>query len=496
MNQIEPAAPPSPERSEPRVLDDEPCTDLPRYLAAHGMQALDVARRVEPEALVDVVERSGLRGRGGAGFPTGTKWRTVVANRAHDLPTTVVVNGAEGEPGSFKDRAILRANPYRVIEGALIAARAVSADLVVIAVKETSTVETDRLRRAVDELRAAGWLDGIDVTVATGPSSYLFGEETALLEVLDGNPPFPRLAPPYRQGADVVSLARDDSGGTRTGGVVMATDDELTPAPPTLVNNVETLANVPGIVLHGADWFRSVGTASSPGTMVCTVSGDTVVDAVGEVPMGTPLREAIDLIGGGVREGRRVSFVLPGVSAAAIPGEAIDVPLTHQAFAHLGTGLGAGAYLVFDDRSDPIAVAAGASRFLAVESCGQCHPCKFDGVAIADLLRRASRSVDVVREQDVDRLSRLLVTVDVGARCSLAGQQREVVGSLIELFVEELQAHLDGELRVEPRLVAPILDIVDGVAVLDERHAEKQPDWTFGATDSGSTPAELLIRRG
>jgi NADH:ubiquinone oxidoreductase subunit F (NADH-binding) len=196
-----------------------------------------------------------------------------------------------------------------------------------------------------------------------------------------------------------------------------------------------------------------------------------------------------------VRSDREVRFVLPGVSASAVPGRALDLPLTHQAFADVGSGLGAGAFLVFDDRTDPIAVAAGVARFLAVESCGQCRPCKVDGLGIADLLAQASRAVRPLGAHDLDVLAGLLSTVDTGARCALAGQQRDAVGSLVELFVSDLQADLDGERHHEPVPIAPIVDLRDGVAVLDPGQADKQPDWTHGPTDSGVSPAEVVIRR-
>src|SRR6476659_1759028 len=249
----------------PRVLDPEPVQSLDAWIAAGGGKALEAAASVGAETVIETIEASGLRGRGGAGFPTGTKWRTVAANRSTTLPSTVVVNGAEGEPGSFKDRLILRRNPYRVIEGALIAAGAIGADRVIIAVKASFEAEVARLRVAVDEIRQAGWVDeSIEMSVFEGPSEYLYGEETALLEVIDGRSPFPRVAPPFRHGVD--EIGEDTSEAAETD---MAGPGAGEAAPPTLVNNVETMANVARIVLEGPDWFRSVGTDASPGTIVC-----------------------------------------------------------------------------------------------------------------------------------------------------------------------------------------------------------------------------------
>jgi len=189
-----------PRQFAPRVLPDEPVSSLDD--AEHAGDGLRAARGVDPGVIIDLVDASGLRGRGGAGFPVARKWRTVVANRTSVLPSTVVVNAAEGEPGSFKDRAILRADPFRVLEGALIAAHAVGADSVIVATKGSFTRERERLQAAIDEIGRAGWTDTTPVTLFSGPGEYLYGEETALLEAIDGRPPFPRIAPPYREGVD------------------------------------------------------------------------------------------------------------------------------------------------------------------------------------------------------------------------------------------------------------------------------------------------------
>src|SRR3954452_16871275 len=303
------ASPPAPLISGPmtlvhRVLPPQPLLALEAYRKAHGGEGLDAARQVEPEALIAEVEASGLRGRGGGGFPTGTKWRTVAADRPPDAASTVVVNGAEGEPGTFKDRTILRTNPFAVIEGALIAALAVGADEVIFGIKKSFTTEARNLVAAIEEVKGAGWADGVTLRVFEGPNEYLYGEETALLETMDGRYPFPRITPPFRRGVrDVVDSegdARAESG--LSAHVEMAGPGSAFAAAPTLVDNVETLANIPHIISRGANWFRTEGTEQSPGTIVCTVTGMTQRAGVGEVIMGTPLREVIDEIGGGVRE--------------------------------------------------------------------------------------------------------------------------------------------------------------------------------------------------
>jgi NADH:ubiquinone oxidoreductase subunit F (NADH-binding) len=456
------------------------------YVAGGGGRALELAGRVEPDALVRAIGAAGLRGRGGAGFPTGEKWRTVAANRSSELPTTVVVNGAEGEPGSFKDRTILRTNPFAVLEGALIAARAVGADEVVVAVKHRFTRERQLLDDVIGQMKDAGWSDGVRIDVATGPSEYLLGEETALLEVLDGRPPFPRVAPPFRHGVDEVG-----DGGESAAAVALAGEGAAV-APPTLVDNVETLANVPGIVANGPEWFREIGTDASPGTVTCTVSGATDHDGVVEVPMGTSLSRVLDRFGVDLGE---VSAVLPGVSAALLPAGSLDTPLTYEAMAAVGSGLGCGAFTVFGSDTPPLAIAAGVARFLAVESCGQCTPCKDDGRVIADELALALDEPVA----DVDRLltdvADHLDTIAVGARCSLASQHQQIVGSVLANFGEQVRADLTASGPIEPVTIAAIDDIVDGRVVLDEGQMSKQPDWTHHDEDSGQSPADRINTR-
>jgi NADH:ubiquinone oxidoreductase subunit F (NADH-binding) len=476
-----------------RVLDAEPVTSLSDY---DGGGAVDAARSLGPEAVIAAIAEAGLRGRGGAGFPTGRKWRTVRDYASPEERSTVVVNGAEGEPGCFKDRAILRANPYRVIEGALVAAGAVGANEVVIALKETFTQEARRVEAAVEEVRAAGWLDGVDLSVFVGPPEYLYGEETGLLEAIDGRPPFPRIAPPYRRGVEeIVDTPADlTSESSSAAHVELAGPGSESVGPPTLVDNVETIANVAGIVTQGADWFRSVGTEQSPGTIVVTISGATRRAGVMELAMGTPLADAIDAIGGGAREGRRLVAALPGVSGGLLPAAVFGTALTYEDMLAAGSGLGAGGYILLDDEDDLLAVAAGVSRFLAVESCGQCTPCKQDGLKIAELL--VDLSTNVGHEQHVRELEERLETVADSARCNLASQQQVVVGSVLALFPDVVEAHhAGGRAPVLPVPILPIRDIVDGRAVLDDHQLGKQPDWSYGEEWSGASPADRFSDR-
>jgi NADH-quinone oxidoreductase subunit F len=477
--------------SASRVLPLAPVPSLAAYLDAGGGRALVASRRVDPATLIDVVDAAGLRGRGGAGFPTGRKWRTVAANCTPTRAATVVVNGAEGEPGCFKDRTIMRVDPYRILEGALVAARAVGADTVVFALKRIFEPELERIRSAVAEAENAGWFDGLAVDVFAGPSEYLYGEETGLLEAIDGRYPFPRVAPPYRRGVDEVlaTAGEVEANSSSAAQVLLAGPDNEAQGPPTLVDNAETLANVAGIIADGADWFRSIGTDASPGTIVCTVSGAAPRHGVAEFAMGTPLREVLETVGR--VDTANVLAVMVGVSSPLLRPEDLDLPLAYEAFAEAGTGLGTAGFIVLDATVDLAAVAAGVARFLAVESCGQCTPCKQDGRVIADEL--ATLVGTRPHEIDLTTVRKRLDTVADGARCNLASQQQAVVGSVLARFPDAVGAHL--EHTTEPATVvsiAPIVDIVDGVAVLDEHQARKQPDWTFDAFDSGRSPADRL----
>ena len=471
----EPATPHRSARAKPqRVLPPTVVSSLEEYRTAGGLQGVQVADAMSPEEIVATVLDSGLRGRGGAGFPAGRKWQTVADNASGRPAATVVVNGAEGEPGTFKDRSILRHNPYQVIEGALIAARAVHADRVIIALKRSFRAEIERARAVVAEMRAAGLLPtSIACSVFEGPDEYLYGEETALLETIDGRGPFPRVIPPYR-----VGLLGDDPH-SRIG------------AGPALVNNVETIANVPNIVARGAGWFRSIGTSESPGTVVCTVTGDVHRHGVSEVPMGTPLWHVIERVGGGPVA--PVKAVLSGVANPVILGAQLHVAVSHEGMRSAGGGLGSAGFIVFAEGTDMVAVAAGVARFLAVESCGQCTPCKLDGTDLATLLARLAGSN--ATSTDIDTIERRIGTIGYGARCYLATQQETVLASIFNQFRHEFDAHLTGRaLPAEPLLISELLDIRDGHAIPDEHHRRKQPDWTHRPTSSGSTPVELKSR--
>lgn len=479
-----------------RVLRRNPVASLRDAERLGGGRLARTLDDLDPLALIDTVTAAGLRGRGGAGFPTARKWDTVRrAGIDADHSPAVVVNAAEGEPGSFKDRLLIRRDPYRVLEGACIAARAVGGNRVIVALKEGSTVEARRLADAAAEFGDAGWAPGIAIEVFTGPREYLLGEETALLEAVDGRPPFPRVTPPYRRGIDeeTIDLRDPDRTAARA---ELAGPSDTTVAAPTLVDNVETLAHAACIALEGADWFRSLGTAESPGTVVATVSGQCAQHGVAEFPMGTPLVEVLATVGAVDR--RDVAAVLPGVSGAWLRPDDLDCPLTYEDFAALGSSLGTAGFIVAGAGADLLALAAAVARFLAVESCGQCTPCKQDGRTIAaTLAAMIEPGPDVREDEHRSTLLSALGTVGDSARCALAGQQQATVGTALERFPDLLAgprpAVVDHRIA---ELIAPLADL-DGTRFT--RHLDelaKQPDWTYEDVDSGQAPADRLMHAG
>lgn len=455
----------------PRILSGSPVGSFEQYLQRGGGTALARALELGSEATIAEVTAAGLRGRGGAGFPAGRKWDSILngGGRHH----YAVCNAAEGEPGTFKDRAVMRHNPYAVLEGLLVAAHSVEALEAYIALKATFGPELARVRRAIDEMEAAGWLEGLTITVVTGPEEYLFGEEKAMLEVIEGNEPLPRWLPPFLHGlfATAPQLGWE------------SVDAEPGHEPghesnPTLVNNAETLAQAAWIVAHGAEAFRSLGTDESPGTVICTVVGDVLAPGVVEVPMGTPLRQVIDACGG-VADGRTVKAILPGVANAVLTGEHLDTPLTHEHFAAAGSGLGAAGFIIYDDSACMVEVAAMLSRFLYVESCGQCPPCKLGTEAITEALDRI-RDGDG-RDADLDTIQRRLEVVADGNRCYLPVQEQQLISSFLRTYPEDVVAHLDGRCPSDrAELAIPkIVDLANGMVSYDERQSRKRPDWTY-----------------
>jgi len=442
----------------PFLLPDSPVESLDAWKALGGCTGLARAQQLGPAQTIKEIGLAGLRGRGGGGFPTGRKWSGVRAAGSPGDRKFVVANGAEGEPATFKDRAIMRANPYQIVEGLAVAAFVIGAEAAFIGVKGTFTREIDRLTAALVDMQQAGVAGDIPITIVPGPEEYLFGEEKAMLEVIEGNAPMPRLYPPYEHG--LYANGRDSSN-------------------PTLVNNVETLANVPHILREGAEWYRSLGAEDSPGHAVATVVGDVVSPGVSELELGIPLRNAIDAIGGGVPTGRSVNAVFSGIANPVLTADKLDTPLTYEDMAAAGSGLGALGFAVYDDQTCIVELARAFSQFLYVESCNQCPACKFGSGEITAYLQRIERGGG--SEFDIEVIGARLRTVTDGNRCYLPVQEQAVVSSLLRSFPEEFAAHLEGATCPRPgSVVVPLLvDINDGGAVYDEHRMFKRPDWTY-----------------
>ena len=442
------------------------------YLATDvGGRGITAARRLGPAATIDAIAASGLRGRGGGGFPTGTKWAGIARQR--DAKRYLVCNGAEGEPGTFKDRALLRANPYQVAEGLMIAAFAIDAHAAFVCLKASFELERDAITQALAELQQADLAIDCEVTVVAGPDEYLFGEEKAMLEVIEGKPPLPRWLPPYEHG--LFAASPQEGWEAAPHGTQRRTDEPN----PTLVNNVETLANATHILANGADWFRSMGTDRSPGSIVATVVGDVVAPDVGEVELGTPLRAVIDAVGSGTAPGRHVKAVFSGVANPVVTADQLDAPVSYEGFESVGSGMGSAGFIVYDDTACMIGAALRFSRFLSIESCGQCPPCKLGSAEITRLLDLVERGRATVA--DVAAIAGWLDRVTDGSRCFLATEERRVVASVLRSFPDELAQHLDdgrcplpGE-RPMPKLV----DLAGGRATYDTSYWRKQPDWTY-----------------
>jgi NADH-quinone oxidoreductase subunit F len=437
------------------LLPPSPIERLDDYLAAGGGSGLERALEIGDIATIEEITASGLRGRGGAGFPVGRKWRSVRDGGAGTR--FVVANGAEGEPATFKDRTLIRLDPYRIVEGAAIAAVAVGAGTVYLATKRSYVREVEALTRAAVELTASGLLQELSVNIVQGPDDYLYGEEKALLEVIEGRDPLPRLLPPYELGLYATDLAIGWEAGNRP-------VSGRAEANPTVVSNVESLASAAHIMAKGTEWFRSMGTSGSPGTVIATVVGDVARPGVHEVEMGTPFSSVLELCGGPL-PGRRFKAAFSGVSNAVLRANAFGTPLTYEDFAARGSGLGAAGFVVYDDSVNMTMVALELSRFLSVESCGQCPPCKQGSLAITAML--ASICNREANDQILGELATRLRSVTDANRCFLGSEEQVVVSSILREFPEDVAVFLEGQPASTRDVQVPLIkDILrDGTVV-------------------------------
>ncbi len=436
------------------ALLENPAGSLEEYAASGGGEGLRRALSMSPDQVIEEIAASGLRGRGGGGFPTGEKWDAI--RRYGTGIRHVICNAAEGEPATFKDRTLLRTNPYRILEGISIAAYAVGAERAFLGMKQAFDVEADAATRGRDEMEKAGLLT-VSVELALGPDHYLLGEETGLLEAIEGRLPLPRMARPYMLGLDAQPPNEN----------------------PALVNNVETLANVPLILQHGSAWLRSSGTEASPGTMLFTIAGDVQREGVFEYPLGTPLRRLIEETGGGIREGRSVKVVFPGASNTVLIPEQLDTPLDFESMRAVGSGLGAGGFAVYDDSTCIVEVARLFCRFLHVESCAQCPPCKLNSADILEVLEQLDRGED---PGDLDVALERARSVTDGQKCALPTGTSLLMQSILLTFEDEIAEHRGKACASVRGLVLPKLvehDPGSGRFLYDDEYGAKQPDWTY-----------------
>lgn len=442
----------------PFIVPAGPIRGMQDYIAAGGTHGLLAALEMGPEATIEMIDRAGLRGRGGAGFPTARKWGSVrLGGAGHRF---VVVNAAEGEPATFKDRLLCRRDPYRVIEGAAIAAFAVGAGTVYLATKRSYAREVAALREAAVEFTATGLLQDLSVNIVEGPDDYLYGEEKALLEVIEGRDPLPRLLPPYELGL----FASDSPIGWESGSRPVSGRANSNP---TVVNNAETLAAAAHIMANGAEWFRSMGTTASPGTLIASVIGDVRRPGIHEVEMGTPFSELVAMCGGPL-PGRSLKAAFSGVSNPVLVADAFHTPLTYEDFVAAGAGLGAAGFAVYDDSVNMTSVASAISGFLAKESCGQCPPCKQGSLAITEHLAAIcqGRADDSV----LGAVQALLTSVTDANRCYLGTEEQTVVSSVLRSFPDDIVALLEHPgMPLRPIEIPIRADILDDGSLIAQR---------------------------
>ncbi len=398
--------------------------DLDEYLASGGFRALRQARTAQrPEEIIAVIEHSGLRGRGGAGFLTGRKWGVVRC--AAGEKKYVVCNGDEGDPGAFMDRMILESYPYRVIEGIAIAAWAVGAQEAVFYIRHEYPLAVKRVHEALRRVRETDLLDGLGAAgaslamrVAEGAGAFVCGEETALLASLEGRRGTPKLRPPY---PGVRGLHEC----------------------PTLVNNVETLALVPWILAHGADEFRKYGTEGSRGTKVFALAGRVERGGLIEVPMGLTVREIVMDVGGGVQGGRALKAVqIGGPSGGCVPATLADTPVDFEALAGVGSMMGSGGLVVLDETDCMVEIARYFLSFTQRESCGKCTSCRVGTRRMLDILERLCAGQG--KMEDLASLEQLALQVRAGSLCGLGRTAPNPVLSTLRYFREEYEAHVAG----------------------------------------------------
>jgi len=400
----------------------DPCR-IQDYLANGGYLALGkVLFEMVPEEIIEVVSRSQLRGRGGAGFPTGLKW--MLCRREPGDVKYVICNADEGDPGAFMDRSLLEANPHSVIEGMIIGARAIGASAGFIYVRSEYPLAVQTLRLALDQARACGLLGqdilgsgfDFDIQLHLGAGAFVCGEETALMASIEGRPGEPRPRPPYPAQRGLWGR-------------------------PTNINNVKSWASVPLIIARGAEWFAQVGTQNSKGTAIFSMVGKINNTGLVEVPMGISLRELVYDVGGGIPGGKAFKAVqIGGPSGGCIPAEHLDTPIDYDSLTNLGAIMGSGGLVVTDETTCMVDLARYFMNFVQQESCGQCLPCRWGTQVMLDILTRMCDGQG--QPADIEALERLATTVKVASLCGLGQTAPNPVLSTLRHFRAEYEAHV------------------------------------------------------
>jgi NADH:ubiquinone oxidoreductase subunit F (NADH-binding)/(2Fe-2S) ferredoxin/Pyruvate/2-oxoacid:ferredoxin oxidoreductase delta subunit len=396
---------------------------IEEYIATDGYAAAAKAlAEMTPEGIIAEITAAGLRGRGGAGFPTGRKWDT--ARRAAGRTRYVVCNGDEGDPGAFMDRSVLEADPHAVIEGMIIGARAVGAARGFLYVRNEYPVALARVAKALEQARRYGLLGGdilgtgfdFDLEIVRGAGAFVSGEETALMASIEGGRAYPRQRPPYPAVRGLWGQ-------------------------PTVINNVETWANVPSIIRRGAAWFAALGTETSKGTKIFSLVGKISNTGLVEVPMGISFREIVDGIGGGVPGGRAFKAVqIGGPSGGCIPASMLDLPVDYESLQAAGGMMGSGGMIVMDEDTCMVDIALYFLRFAEEESCGKCAPCRIGTGEMARILARIT--VGRGTAEDLARLEALAATVKRGSLCGLGQTAPNPILTTLRYFRDEYEAHV------------------------------------------------------
>ena len=396
--------------------------DIDEYIAFDGYKALEkVLKEMTQEQVIKEIEDSGLRGRGGAGFPTGKKW--LFTKQAKSEQKYVVCNADEGDPGAFMDRSILEGDPHSVLESMIIAGYAIGANKGFIYVRAEYPIAVKRLQIAINQARDYGILGeniwgtgfGFDIEIRLGAGAFVCGEETALLESIEGKSGRPRVKPPYPANSGLFGK-------------------------PTLINNVETFANITRIILNGSAWYSSIGTAGSKGTKVFALGGNVNNIGLVEVPMGTTLREIVYDIGGGIPNGREFKAAQTGgPSGGCIPKEHLDTPIDYESLKEIGSMMGSGGLIVMDDTKCMVALSKFYLQFTVDESCGKCNPCRIGTKRMLEILEKLCDGKG--KELDTYRLEKLGNNIQLASVCGLGQSAPNPVLSSIKYFRDEFREH-------------------------------------------------------